>query len=62
MLREILPKTGKRFSFKYEYDFGDGWEHEVVFEGCLQTDLKAKYPICVEVSVPATRSTRNTRA
>lgn len=29
MLSEILPKTGKRFAFKYEYDLGDSWEHEV---------------------------------
>lgn len=48
MLSEVLPKTGKRFSFKYEYDFGDGWEHEVVFEGCPTVDPKAKYPLCVE--------------
>lgn len=48
MLSEILPKSGKRFSFKYEYDFGDGWEHEVVFEGCPTVDPKAKYPLCVE--------------
>src|SRR5579871_2773011 len=26
LLCEILPKTNKRFAFKYEYDFGDGWE------------------------------------
>jgi hypothetical protein len=28
-LSDILPKTRKRFALKYEYDFGDGWEHEV---------------------------------
>ena len=33
-ISKILPKTGKRFSFSYEYDFGDGWEHEILFEGC----------------------------
>ena len=35
-ISEIVPKEGKRFSFIYEYDFGDGWEHEVLFEGCLR--------------------------
>src|SRR4029078_9577780 len=30
LLSDILPKTGKRFALKYEYDFGDGWEHEVL--------------------------------
>jgi hypothetical protein len=48
VLSDILPKTGKRFSFKYEYDFGDGWEHEVVFEGRPAVDPKVKYPACLE--------------
>lgn len=47
-LSQILPKGGKRFVFKYEYDFGDGWEHEVLFEGSPKVDPKAKYPICLE--------------
>lgn len=47
-LSQILPKTGKRFAFKYEYDFGDGWEHEVLFEGSPPVDPKAKYPLCLE--------------
>src|SRR5262249_37655904 len=45
---EILPKKGKRFRFRYEYDFGDGWEHEVLFEGSPPVDPKAMYPVCVE--------------
>jgi hypothetical protein len=48
MVSDILPKTGKRFAFKYEYDFGDSWEHEVMFEGSPPVDPKAKYPLCVE--------------
>ena len=47
-LSQILPKTGKRFAFKYEYDFGDGWEHEVLFEGSPTVDPKAKYPLYLE--------------
>ncbi len=47
-LGQILPKTGKRFALKYEYDFGDGWEHEVLFEGSPPVDPKAKYPVCLE--------------
>lgn len=31
----------------YEYDFGDGWEHTVVFERELARDLKAGYPQCM---------------
>ena len=41
-------QTGKRLAFKYEYDFGDGWEHEVLFEGNPAVDPKAKYPLCAE--------------
>jgi hypothetical protein len=48
MLSDLVPKTGKRFHFIYEYDFGDGWEHEVVFEGRPAVDPKAKYPVCLE--------------
>ena len=47
-LSQILPKTGKQFTFKYEYDFGDGWEHEVLFEGSPPAVPKAKYPLCLE--------------
>lgn len=31
----------------YEYDFGDGWEHEIVLESILQREPKVKYPICL---------------
>ena len=47
-LSSILPAKGNKFRFKYEYDFGDGWEHEVLFEGCPTVDPKAKYPLCLE--------------
>jgi hypothetical protein len=47
-ISEIVPKTGKRFQFKYEYDFGDSWEHEVLFEGRLPAEKGVRYPICVE--------------
>ncbi|MBS0209130.1 MAG: plasmid pRiA4b ORF-3 family protein [Planctomycetes bacterium] len=46
-LHDILPRKGKAFRFKYEYDFGDGWEHEILFEGCPPVDPKAKYPLCL---------------
>ena len=31
----------------YEYDFGDGWEHEIILEKILPVDKKLKYPICL---------------
>ena len=45
---DVVPRSGKRFRFEYEYDFGDGWVHEVLFEGCLAATDGQKYPICVE--------------
>ena len=47
-ISDILPKTGKRFRFRYEYDFGDSWDHEVLFEGVVRADPKVKYPLCLE--------------
>ena len=47
-LSEILPKNARRFRFQYEYDFGDSWNHEVLFEGVVQPDSKVKYPLCLE--------------
>lgn len=48
MLSEILPGAGKSFAFKYEYDFGDGWEHEVLYEGSPPLEKGKKYPLCLE--------------
>ena len=48
LLGEILPGDGKRFRFEYEYDFGDSWSHEVLFEGRIPPEPGKKYPLCVE--------------
>jgi hypothetical protein len=48
MLSDILPKTRKRLAIKYSYDFGDSWQHEVLFEGCPPVERNAKYPVCLE--------------
>lgn len=47
-LSEIVPRTAKRFRFLYEYDFGDSWQHEVLLEGVLGAEPKAKYPLCLD--------------
>ncbi|WP_432743071.1 plasmid pRiA4b ORF-3 family protein [Methylobacter sp. G7] len=31
----------------YDYDFGDGWCHEVLLEGILLKESSVKYPVCV---------------
>jgi len=43
-LKDLL-KSAKRFS--YEYDFGDGWDHEIVFNRYIEAKKGVKYPICV---------------
>jgi hypothetical protein len=45
---EIVPNDGKRIAFRYTYDFGDNWEHEILFECVVKPNPGAKYPVCVE--------------
>ena len=47
-ISEIVPADAKRFAFKYEYDFGNSWEHQVLCEGCPPLDSKTQYPLCLE--------------
>lgn len=41
-----LAPAAKR-KFIYEYDFGDGWQHEVVTEKVLPPDPAFKHPVCL---------------
>ena len=34
-------------AFRYEYDFGDGWEHSVHVEGIEPTVDHPRYPLCI---------------
>ncbi len=47
-LSQLIPRSGKPCRWRYAYDFGDGWEHEVLFEGTPTPEPKTKYPLCVE--------------
>ncbi len=40
-LEDVAP------SFEYEYDFGDGWEHDVHIEKEVPYDPKVSYPLCI---------------
>jgi hypothetical protein len=40
-----LTDIGARF--RYTYDFGDNWEHEILVEDLLDTDPDTHYPILV---------------
>jgi hypothetical protein len=45
---DLVPQSGLSFSFSYEYDFGDRWRHDVLFEGCLEAAVGVRYPLCLE--------------
>ena len=42
---EYFSEIGK--PAHYKYDFGDGWDHIVLFEGILLKDQDAEYPRCL---------------
>ncbi|MHB1556904.1 MAG: plasmid pRiA4b ORF-3 family protein [Isosphaeraceae bacterium] len=48
LLSDILPRDGSPMQLEYEYDFGDGWQHEISYEGRPPAESKARYPACVE--------------
>jgi hypothetical protein len=45
-LYQIASVQGAHFT--YLYDFGDGWEHDVVVENILEPEPGQRYPICEE--------------
>jgi hypothetical protein len=47
-LSDIIPENRRKFRFDYEYDFGDSWHHEILWEGCPKEEPGKKYPRCVE--------------
>jgi hypothetical protein len=44
-LNRILSKPKQKMI--YEYDFGDGWEHEILLENVLAPEAGARYPRCI---------------
>lgn len=41
-----LDKAGSKFV--YQYDFGDGWEHEILIEGSRKRLANRVYPFCIK--------------
>ena len=44
-LATVLPKVGAKLRF--DYDFGDGWEHDVVVEAIESAQRGVTSPLCV---------------
>jgi Plasmid pRiA4b ORF-3-like protein len=44
-LGRVLPSVGAKMTF--DYDFGDGWQHDVVVEAIGPGDKNVTYPRCV---------------
>jgi hypothetical protein len=44
-LERLISKPGDRM--RYTYDFGDGWEHEILVEELLIGETGMRYPACV---------------
>jgi hypothetical protein len=42
---ESLADKGQKLN--YEYDFGDGWEHEIEIENRVGFDARLAYPLCI---------------
>ncbi len=52
-LSDIIAEGRRRFRLLYEYDFGDSWQHEVLFEKRVEAEAGRKYPLCLEAHGPA---------
>jgi hypothetical protein len=44
-LSDLARREGD--SFGYEYDFGDGWEHDILLEKLIAAEPDGRYPACV---------------
>jgi pRiA4b ORF-3-like protein len=44
-LGRVLTKLKQKLI--YEYDFGDGWEHEILLEKILPSEPGVRYPRCI---------------
>jgi Plasmid pRiA4b ORF-3-like protein len=45
-LSHLLKK--EKDTIKYEYDFGDSWEHKILLEKILPFDTKTVLPVCIK--------------
>jgi hypothetical protein len=44
-LNKLITAEGEKF--RYDYDFGDDWQHEILLEKILPADPQQKLPVCL---------------
>ena len=44
-LNQFVSREG--FKFRYEYDFGDSWDHTLLVEKILPAEKGVHYPVCI---------------
>lgn len=44
-LGDVLPNVGVKM--RWDYDFGDGWEHDVLVEAISVPERGVEYPVCL---------------
>lgn len=45
---DLVSEHGPELVMGYEYDFGDGWQHEIVLEEVTQPEPRVRYPRCID--------------
>jgi Plasmid pRiA4b ORF-3-like protein len=45
-VKQVLPRVGS--ALQWDYDFGDGWEHDVEVEAIEEPSATVKYPVCLD--------------
>jgi hypothetical protein len=45
-ISQLVSREGALFH--YEYDFGDGWVHEILVEKILPVEKGTQYPVCIK--------------
>jgi hypothetical protein len=47
-ISDLVSEHGTRLRMRYEYDFGDCWQHEVALEKVIESEPGIRYPRCID--------------
>jgi hypothetical protein len=45
---ELIAKHGNKLRMRYEYDFGDDWQHDIILEKVTEAEPGISYPRCID--------------